>query len=103
MIGNSQNFFRARKNAHISMMNDIYYTSELIFHRIGCRAWRCSINPVRFLTFFEAESQDVFPCKAHYQTGRCDDTKKHKPEDDRVYDSTEYVPQAAPYFVKRSK
>ena len=77
MIGNSQNFFRARKNAHISMTNDIYYTSELIFHCIGCRARRCSINPVRFLIFFEAESQDIFPCKAHYQTGWRDDTKKH--------------------------
>jgi len=59
-IGTSQNFFRLRKNDHISFKNDtILFPLKLMDHRRRIGTWRLTIEPVAMRFGFELQTQRI--------------------------------------------
>src|SRR6266705_648157 len=69
-IGNSQYFFRARRNAQSSLIIDMMAALKLVGERIGRRAGRLARHPVALGARIEPRAQRVPAGEPHDQAER---------------------------------
>src|SRR6266568_776347 len=88
-IGNSQYFFRARRNAQSSLIIDMMAALKLVGERIGRRAGRLARHPVALGARIEPCAQRVPAGEPHDQAER----RKYAIEQDSHRDRAHDIPQ----------
>src|ERR1700687_4901312 len=86
MIGNSQNFLRARKNDQNSFRKLILFLLKLMRHGIRRRAGRSPFDPIASGLRIKAKSQGILAEEAHQEPYRCHDKIEQQTGDDRADD-----------------